>query len=645
MGKPSKPQQQLRMLFLVFIFIGSLIFLFFELIPIQIYSESLPPPDLKGHLPLSSAIQKLRQSEDLRNHVLNIKEISQLLWAVQGITHGPGHRTVPSAGATYPLEIYVIHNGSTTLKKGVYNYIPDSHQLNNVSYVQNTSMLLSSLTGKDQDAVSNVSTTFLILADYSRTTQRYNSYHPLYDYRGIQYVHLEVGHAVQNFLLQLTSLNLKSRVIANFTSQQIKSFLDTTLDPMAVLPVGINENMDSLLITAKKLVLDNQEGLTVEQAIAKRKSVRDYQDGKIPLSVISDLLNDSMRIPQIWEANSHLDFRLVAGEIDGLQNGVYEYFLENNSLIQLLEGDFRQDLREAGLNQIWIETAQLNIVISGDTNWINQQSNPILYHRIMMYKIGMIAQNIYLKSASHRLGTVVVGAFYEGSTSLVVDTPDTYTPIYIIPIGLTPEFFLEPAITQIPLTELARISGLYSYIPLYISLYLSLPIIKRRMTRKMRWIHCISGTITFFGALFHFMTLHGHIRGFWDFLNLNSYYTAFQFSLSTLLSLPTTRYNIGMFVAVVTIVLGTITAVTGFSVGLKFVKKRKLTRNIHKYSIFLTIGLMMLHALLNGTIFAPKPFVFLLLNILALDLYLIIFYSPEFYKTIQKNEILSQSEY
>ncbi len=612
------------------------------MIPLQIYSETLPPPDLKGYLPLSSAIQKLRQSEDLRNHILDIREISQLLWATQGITHDFVHRTVPSAGATYPLEIYVIHNGSTTLKKGVYNYIPENHRLNHISSGFNFSMLLSSLHGKDQDAVLNVSTTFLILAEYSRTTQRYNSYHSLYTYRGIQYVHLEVGHAIQNFFLQLTALDLNSRVIGNFTSQLLKGFLNTTLEPMAILPVGIYMKKDSLSITAKRSILDNEKGLTVEQAIAKRKSIRDYQDGKIPLSIISDILNDSVRIPQIWENNSHLDFRLVVGGIDGLQNGLYEYSLKNNSIIQLLEGDLRQDLKEAGLNQIWIETAQLDIVISGDTHWINQQSDPILYHRLMMYKIGMIAQNIYLKCASHRLGTVVVGAFYEGSTSLVVNTPDTYTPIYIIPIGLTPEFFEETIILNIPLTELARISGLYSYIPFYISLYLSLPIIKRRMTRKMRWIHCISGTITLIGALFHFMALHGHVSGFWDFLNINSYYTAVFFFIATLISLPTTWYNIGMFVVNITIALGTIVAVTGFSVAFKLVKKRKLPRIFHKYTVFLIIGIMILHALLNGTIFASKPFLFLWLNILVLDLYLILLYSPEFYKTIHKNEILSQ---
>lgn len=638
MVKPSKKVQQLRMLFFLLVFMFSLIFLFLELIPIQISGESLPSPDKNGHLPLSLAIRKIDQTEDLRNDIIEITEISQLLWAVQGITHGSGHRTVPSAGATYPLNVLIVHNGSTTLKKGLYKYIPDDHQLSFISSRVNISILLSALDGKDREAVANVSTIFLILADYSRTTQRYGS-------RGIQYVHLEVGHAIQNFLLQLTSLNLNSRVIANFTSDQIKGFLETPLDPMAVLPIGVNGvngNSDSLLIKAKKSIKTNEEELTVEQAIAKRKSIRDYQDGEIPLPVISSLLNDSMRIPQIWEDNSQLDIRLVIGEIDGLQSGLYEYFSPNNSLTQLLEGDFRQDLKEAGLNQIWIEKAQLNIVISGDTNWVSQQSDPLLCHRIMMYRIGMIAQNIYLKCASQRLGTVVIGAFYEGSTSSVVNCPGTHTPFYIIPIGLTPEFFEETTRNQIPLTELARNIGIFSYIPFFLCLYLSLPMIRQRMTNKTRWMHCISGIVLMCLAILHLMIMHGHIYDFCGLLNLNSYFNAVLFFIANILAIPTTRQHIGIFLANITIVLGTITAVTGISLAFKLFKKRKKMRIFHKYSVYSMIVIMMLHALLNGTIFSSKPFVFLLLNIIFIDLYFILFYFPDLYKTINRKEVSPQ---
>jgi hypothetical protein len=153
----------------------SSIVLIFQIIPLPTDDISLPSPDLVGHLALSSAIHQSKTTKDLRDYPLEIKEISQMLWAIQGITHGINKRTVPSAGATYPLEIYLLHNRTSPLKKGCFNYIPQYHQLKHLSSSYNGSQLLSSFLDEDRDAVSNVSTVFLIFVDYSRTTYRYGN--------------------------------------------------------------------------------------------------------------------------------------------------------------------------------------------------------------------------------------------------------------------------------------------------------------------------------------------------------------------------------------------------------------------------------------------------------------------------------------
>ncbi|MFX0186021.1 MAG: SagB family peptide dehydrogenase [Candidatus Hodarchaeota archaeon] len=642
MEKTTNSFLKLKFLLLVGILVGSVFFLLFELFPPATGDLSLPEPIKKGRMSLSTAMNQVRESRDLRDHSIKKDNISQLLWALQGITHGPNFRTVPSAGATYPLEIFLLQKKTSTMKEGCYHYIPHDHKLKSISTSDNFTLLLSALLGEDQEAISNVSTVFLILADYTRTTQRYNSPHSLYPYRGIQYVHLEVGHAIQNFLLQLTSLNLDTRLITNFTSQKVQDFLNTKLEPIIMLPVGIRGSQNSLILKFKPLSLENTEEMTVEEAIIKRKSVRDYLSGKIPLSVILDILNDSIMISRIDDNSPQLDLRLVVGEMDGLQNGLYQFYLENNSFSQLLTGDLRSSLKEAGLNQIWIETAQLDIVVSVDTDWVGQQPDPILYHRIMMYKVGMFAQNVYLKCAAWGLGTVVVGAFYEGQTSQVVSIPDTHSPIYIIPIGLRPEYFEEEVDSQLPLTDLARISGLLSYIPFYICLYLSLPMLKRRITKKMHWIHCIFGIIPFLGIVFHFMVIHGHVRNLWDFIDINTYLNALIRFMSDILSLPITRYDLGMLLANLNILLGATVATTGIFFAFKLVKQRKLVRTIHKWTIFSLIVSMILHALLNGTIFANKPLVFLLLNILALDLYFLLYISPDITKIIHRQVTTSQ---
>ncbi len=636
MGKISIAQQKLIFLFLLVIFIGSLVLLIFQIIPIPIGGESLPTPDLKGHLPLSSAIHQSKITNDLRDYPLEIREISQIMWALQGITHSVGKRTVPSAGATYPLEIFLVHNGSNTLKKGCYNYIPQEHKLRHVSSSYNSTKLLSSLLGEDQDAVSNVTTVFLILADYARTTYRYNSDHSLYPYRGVQYVHLEVGHAIQNFLLQLTSLKLKSRIVVNFNSETIQNFLNTTLIPMTVLPVGINGVNNSPLLRFRKLNTVTTEEMTIEQAIVKRKSIRDYLDGNIPLSVVFDIVNDSVQFPYLLGGNLYLDLRLVIGEVDGLINGSYLFFMENHSLNLIIPKDLRLKLSEAGLNQIMIEKAQLDIVISINTTWINEQPDPNLCHRIMMYNIGMLAQNVYLKCATYGLGTVVVGALYEGKTSQVIDLSNSHTPIYIIPIGLVPEYFEEEVANQFPLTDLARICGILAYIPFYICLYFSLPIVRRKMTQKMRWIHCITGIIAFIGVIFHFMVIHGHVRDLWDFLSINPYFNAIFRFITGIFSFPVTRYDIGIYLANLNIVLGITAVVTGIIFAFKMVRKRKLIKRIHKYTVFSILVFMLIHALLNRTMFITKPLVFLLLNIMIVDLFFILYLSPTIAKDIFK---------
>ena len=616
--------------FLLLILGFSSIVLIFQILPFPTDDFSLPSPDLVGHLPLSSAIHQSKTPIDLRDSPLEIKEVSQILWALQGITHGINKRTVPSAGATYPLEIYLLHNRTSPLKKGCFNYVPQGHQLIQLSSSYNESQFLSSFLGEDRDAVSNVSTVFLIFVDYSRTTFRYGD-------RGVQYVHLEVGHAIQNFLLQLTSLNFNSRIITDFDSVNLQDCIKTTLDPMVVLPVGIDGGHISSFLRFKTKTNNNEE-MTVEQAIVKRKSTRDYLDGNIPLTVISDILNDSVQIPYLSNGNLHLDLRVVVGKVDELITGAYQFAITNTSLKPLILEDLRLDLRKAGLNQTMIEQAQLDIVISVNTAWIDEQIDPSYSHRVMMYNIGMLAQNVYLKCASYGLGTVVVGALNPYKTTQVIELSTTHTPIYIIPIGLTPEFFEEKIEGFVPITDFARISGILVYIPFYISLYLSLPALRKRMTKKMRCLHCIIGFIPIFGVMFHFSVIHGYVRDLWDITNINTYFTVISGFITRIFSFPTTRYDIGIYLANLNIFLGLIALTTAILFAFKFVKQRKIVRRIHKYSIFSMIIFMVIHALLNRTMFVSKPLVILTLNIILVTLFFLLYVSPEIAKDIKKQE-------
>jgi SagB-type dehydrogenase family enzyme len=424
------------LLLLVVILAGIPLFLFFQGPPTEEYEECvvpLPQPDIDGSMLLSTAMRSPGFSNALKDHQMKLGEISQLLWAVQGMTHGRAFRAIPSAGATYPLEIYLVQVNNSELEEGYYRYTPQDHQLEGVSITISRDRVSSAFSGDDRLAVSSVSTVFFILAEYSRTTNRYGN-------RGVQYVHLETGHAVQNFLLQLTSLGLKTRPITQFIAGQIQVLLNTSCVPLVALPVGLGNDILQESQDDSHFRVTNEDDSTLEQAIAKRKSTREYTNGTFPFTVLFDILNDSRSITHLESNSSLLDVRVVVGEVDGFSSGSYHYWTINGSFTLISPLDLREDLMTAGLNQRWIEAAQLDVVISVDSDWIDAQSNPDFAHQMAMINVGMMAQNICLKCAAYNLGTVTVGAFYENDVSTVIDLPNDFKPIYIMPIGLTPEF-------------------------------------------------------------------------------------------------------------------------------------------------------------------------------------------------------------
>jgi hypothetical protein len=322
--------------------------------------------------------------------------------------------------------------------------------------------------------------------------------------------------------------------------------------------------------------------------------------------------------------------------------GIYYYNLKNHSLNQYIQNESRSILKSASLNQPWVENAQLDLVISVNSSWISFQDNATLYHRIMMFQIGQIAQNIYLKCESYGLGTVVLGAFYDSDIKQVLELPNSFTPIYVIPIGLTPKFFDKPTIGQPQLTELARYTGLSSIIFFYCSLYLTLPVIKKRMRNKKKWAHYICGSVPLVLILFHYMVIHGHVRNLKDFLSFNSYLESFISFLLRFLIFPTTRYELGQLMAVLSMIFGTTVVITGSIVAFRLVDNLKPFRSTHKYAIFITLFLAFFHYVFNNTFFVMNTFLFLLFNIFMIDLYFIIRFFYEYIK-ISKKGITSQT--
>lgn len=186
----------------------------------------LPEPKTKGEMSLEETILKRRSVRSFAPKELSLGEISQILWATQGITDKTrGFRSAPSAGALYPLEIYLIKND------GVFHYNVEEHSLKKTSDRDVRGEIVQASWG--QSFIQQAPISVIICAARGRTTSRYGS-------RGNRYVDIEVGHAAENLHLQAVALGLASVPIGAFTDSEVKSILGLPRDtePIYIIPVG-----------------------------------------------------------------------------------------------------------------------------------------------------------------------------------------------------------------------------------------------------------------------------------------------------------------------------------------------------------------------------------------------------------------------
>jgi len=191
----------------------------------------LPEPRDDSDVSIEQTLLSRRSVRSFTSEPLTLKEVSQLLWAAQGITDSLGRRTAPSAGALYPLEVYAVVGNVKDLASGVYKYEPEKHQLVRVMDGDIRGELANAALG--QGSVRGGAVAFVITAVYERTTVKYGD-------RGIRYVHIEVGHAAENLCLQATAMDLGAVTVGAFTDEQVAAVLNLPEDeqPLYIIPVG-----------------------------------------------------------------------------------------------------------------------------------------------------------------------------------------------------------------------------------------------------------------------------------------------------------------------------------------------------------------------------------------------------------------------
>ena len=192
-------------------------------------------PRTSGSVSVEEALARRRSIREYANEPLTIDQVMQLLWAAQGITNADyGFRTAPSAGGTYPLEIYLVTgpSGVVGLEAGIYRYEPRNHTLIKTIGGDFSAQLMAA--ALDQEWVGAAPVNFVITAVLERTTGKYGE-------RGVRYVWQETGHVAQNMYLQAVALELGNVVVGGFHDTEVQRILELSdlEKPAYVIPVGV----------------------------------------------------------------------------------------------------------------------------------------------------------------------------------------------------------------------------------------------------------------------------------------------------------------------------------------------------------------------------------------------------------------------
>ncbi|MDH4197174.1 MAG: SagB/ThcOx family dehydrogenase [Candidatus Aminicenantes bacterium] len=206
----------------------------------------LPAPRHESGTSVEKAINLRRSIRGYADDPLSISEISQLLWAAQGFTQerkepprmwNPkyewqgGLRTAPSAGALYPMEIYLLAGNVEGLAKGVYKFVPKDHSLKKITAVDKRTDLCNA--ALKQGSIEKAAAVIVMAGVYERTSFKYGE-------RAERYVHIEVGSIAENVYLQGMTLGIGTVIIGAFADKDVKNVLQLPEDenPLAIMPLG-----------------------------------------------------------------------------------------------------------------------------------------------------------------------------------------------------------------------------------------------------------------------------------------------------------------------------------------------------------------------------------------------------------------------
>ncbi|MBT3980254.1 MAG: SagB/ThcOx family dehydrogenase [Bacteriovoracaceae bacterium] len=218
-----------------------LLLIFYSYLHSELFSAvgiSLPRPIIRGKISIEETISNRRTYRSFARTQIALSDISQLLWSGQGITGRRGNlklRSSPSAGALYPLNLYlIVRKGSVkNVEGGTYLYQPITHSLKLIAKnILNKSHGIPSSVLQPWMNKSGIK--IMITGQYSRSTKKYGK-------KGRDYTLMEVGHVSQNILLQAQGLLLKAGMAGAFDRPYLQKYWSISKKHLPLMLIAIGK--------------------------------------------------------------------------------------------------------------------------------------------------------------------------------------------------------------------------------------------------------------------------------------------------------------------------------------------------------------------------------------------------------------------
>ena len=196
---------------------------------------------------------------------------------------------------------------------------------------------------------------------------------------------------------------------------------------------------------------DTEGKMSVEKAMANRRSQRRYQDREVSAVQLSQILWAAYGVTEPNTDRAFLrggfrtapsagglypfDIYVAVGKVRGIEPGVYKFISEEHKIVQMIDKDVRADLREAALGQAMVEEAPVVLVYSAIFSRMTGKYGDRGRERYVCIDLGHSAQNVYLQAEALRLGTCAIGAFVDRRIRSVLQLSEEEEPLYLMPVG------------------------------------------------------------------------------------------------------------------------------------------------------------------------------------------------------------------